>query len=116
VNGLLRGESFETGEQLLSWVDSIYGSLEKWTLTKVFLAWMRRLERWIETGGDYVAQPKINMLVVIGFKRWVSRWSWLSSDDFFCFLEDAGRSDGGSLQSVASPSIEAVEGTSDSNE
>jgi histone-lysine N-methyltransferase SETMAR len=37
VKGLLRGESFETGERLLSAVDSILRSLEKWTLTKVFL-------------------------------------------------------------------------------
>jgi hypothetical protein len=27
---------------------------KKWTLTKVFLEWMRRLERCIETDGDYV--------------------------------------------------------------
>jgi hypothetical protein len=33
VNGVLRRESVETGEQLLSTVESIVRSLEKWTLT-----------------------------------------------------------------------------------
>jgi histone-lysine N-methyltransferase SETMAR len=53
VKGLLRGESFETGERLLSAVDGILGSFEKWTLTKVFLEWMTRLERCVEINGDY---------------------------------------------------------------
>jgi hypothetical protein len=54
VEGLLRGESFETGERLLLAVEGISRSLEKWLLTKVFLEWMKRLERGIETDGDYV--------------------------------------------------------------
>jgi hypothetical protein len=54
VQGLLRGESFETGGQLLLAVEGILSSLTKWTLTKVFLEWMKRLERCIETDGDYV--------------------------------------------------------------
>jgi hypothetical protein len=54
VKGALRGESFETGERLLSAVDGIVRSLEKWTLTKVFLEWMRRFKQYIETDGDYV--------------------------------------------------------------
>jgi hypothetical protein len=37
VEGLLRGESFGTGEQLLLMVDGILRPLEKLTLTKVFL-------------------------------------------------------------------------------
>jgi hypothetical protein len=69
VEGLLRGESIETGEQLLLAVDGILRSLEKPILTKVFLEWMKRLERCIETDGDYGAQPTINMLAVIGLKR-----------------------------------------------
>jgi hypothetical protein len=36
VNGLFRGESFETGERLLWAVEGILGSFEKWTLTMVF--------------------------------------------------------------------------------
>jgi hypothetical protein len=54
VKGLLRGESFETGERLLSAVESLFGFIEKWTLTKVFLEWVTRLERCIEINGDYV--------------------------------------------------------------
>jgi histone-lysine N-methyltransferase SETMAR len=54
VKGLLRGESFETGEQLSLAVEGILRSLEKWTLTKVFLEWMKRPERCIEINGDYV--------------------------------------------------------------
>jgi hypothetical protein len=75
MKGRLRGESFETGERLLSVVEDIFGSLEKSPLTKVFLEWMTRLERCIEINGDYVWYPQMNILVVIGFKRWVSRSS-----------------------------------------
>jgi hypothetical protein len=53
VKGLFRGESFETG-QVLSAVNNLLRSLEKLTLTRVFLEWMRRLERYIDTDGDYV--------------------------------------------------------------
>jgi histone-lysine N-methyltransferase SETMAR len=55
VKGLLGGESFETRERLLSAIDGILLSLEKWTLTKVFLEWMMRPERSVEIDGDYVA-------------------------------------------------------------
>jgi hypothetical protein len=37
---------------LLSAVEGIVGSLEKWTLAEVFLEWMGMLERGIETHGD----------------------------------------------------------------
>jgi hypothetical protein len=69
ITGLFRGESFKTGERLLSAADGILRSLEKSTLTRIFFGWMRRPERCIETNGDHVRQPKINSLVVIGFKR-----------------------------------------------
>jgi histone-lysine N-methyltransferase SETMAR len=52
VKGLLRGWSFEAGERLLSAIEGILGSFEKWTLTNVFLEWMTRLERYIEINGD----------------------------------------------------------------
>jgi hypothetical protein len=54
VKGLSRGESFETGERVLSAVEGFLGSFDKWTLTKVFLESMTRPERCIETDGDYV--------------------------------------------------------------
>jgi hypothetical protein len=54
---------------LFSVVEGTFGPLEKWTLIKVFLERMRRLERCIETNGDYVWSAKINIFVVIGFKR-----------------------------------------------
>jgi hypothetical protein len=54
VKGVLRGESFETGQRLLPAVESFLRSLEKWTFTKVFLELMTRLERCIETESDYV--------------------------------------------------------------
>jgi hypothetical protein len=54
LKGLFRGEIFETGEQLLSALEGIFQSLDKRTLTNVFLEWMTRLERCIETNGDYV--------------------------------------------------------------
>jgi hypothetical protein len=52
--GRLGRESFETGERLLSAVEGVLRSLEKWTLTKVSLEWMRRLEQYIETDVNYV--------------------------------------------------------------
>jgi hypothetical protein len=54
VKGLLRGDSFETREQLLLAVEGILDSFEKWPLTKVFLEWMTRPERCIQINGDYV--------------------------------------------------------------
>jgi hypothetical protein len=53
VKGLLRGGSFEAGERLLSAVEDILGSFEKWTLTKAFLECMTRPERYVKTYGDY---------------------------------------------------------------
>jgi hypothetical protein len=53
-SGLLRDESFETGEGVLSAVEGILRFLEKWTLTRVFLESMKRPERCIETDGDCV--------------------------------------------------------------
>jgi hypothetical protein len=54
VKDLLRGESFETGERLLSPVMGILRFLEKRILTKVFLEWMTRPRRYIKINGDYV--------------------------------------------------------------
>jgi hypothetical protein len=44
VKDLLRRESFERGEDLLSAVEVILGTLEKPTLSQVFLEWMTRPE------------------------------------------------------------------------
>jgi hypothetical protein len=65
VRGLLRGESFEAGERLSWGVEGILGSFEKWTLTKVFLEWMTRLERCIEINGDYVGYAFVFLLSLI---------------------------------------------------
>jgi hypothetical protein len=54
-------------------VEGIFGFLEKSSLTKGFLEWMRRTQRCIETNGDYVWKSKRNILVVIGFRREVLR-------------------------------------------
>jgi transposase len=54
LKGVLTGESFETGERLLSTVERILESVEKSTLTKVSLEWMTRPERCIKINGDYV--------------------------------------------------------------
>jgi hypothetical protein len=55
VGGLLRGESLEAGERLLSAVEGILGSFDKWTLTTVFLEWMTRPEQYVEINGDYAS-------------------------------------------------------------
>jgi hypothetical protein len=49
-------------------VEGILGSLDKWTLTMVFLEWMRRLERCIETDGNSDGISKRKILTVIGFE------------------------------------------------
>jgi hypothetical protein len=40
VKGLLGAESFETGQRFVSAVVGFVRSLDKWTLTTVFLEWM----------------------------------------------------------------------------
>jgi hypothetical protein len=54
VKSLLRGEPFETGEDLLSAIHVILGNLEMSILSRVFLEWMTRLEQCVETNGDDV--------------------------------------------------------------
>jgi hypothetical protein len=44
MQGRLGQESFKTGQRLLSAVEGYFRTLEQWTLTKVFLEWMKRLE------------------------------------------------------------------------
>jgi hypothetical protein len=50
--GLLRGGRLRLGT-LLSAVEGILGSLERWTLMKAFREWMRRPDPYIETDDDY---------------------------------------------------------------
>jgi hypothetical protein len=54
VKGLLRGESFESEERLLAAVEGMLKSLERSTLMKVSLEWMKRPGRCVEIDGDYV--------------------------------------------------------------
>jgi hypothetical protein len=69
ARGVLRGQSFQAGGGLLSADEGIVGSFETWTLTKVFLEWMMKIEPCIEINSDYVGQAKIHTVVVVGFKR-----------------------------------------------
>jgi hypothetical protein len=55
MKGRFGRESFKTGGRLLSAAERGFACLEKRTLTKVFLEWMRRLEQYVETHSDYVA-------------------------------------------------------------
>jgi hypothetical protein len=48
------GESFKTGEDLLSALEEILGTFGKLNLSRVFLEQMTRLERFIETNGNHV--------------------------------------------------------------
>jgi hypothetical protein len=54
MKGLFGRESFETGTRVLLVIEGFLRSLAKWTLTKIFLEWMRKLEQYIETDDDYV--------------------------------------------------------------
>jgi hypothetical protein len=73
VENLLRGESFETEETFSSEVEVIMGTLEKSMFYRVFLEWMARLEQCIETNVDYVGRPRIHILVMISFQRWIAK-------------------------------------------
>jgi hypothetical protein len=53
VNGLLRGESFET-EAIVIGGRGHFEVVGKVNFDKVFLEWMTRLERCIEINSDYV--------------------------------------------------------------
>jgi hypothetical protein len=53
----LHGQRFEDGDQLFDAVIARTGTIEKVTLQRVFLEWMKRLRRRIETNGEYVGGP-----------------------------------------------------------
>jgi hypothetical protein len=54
VKQLLAGQEFSNGEALVGAINVILAGIEKVTLEEVFLEWMERLRRCIETGGEYV--------------------------------------------------------------
>jgi hypothetical protein len=54
IKSRLARTSFDEGRDLLSTVKAILGSIDKWTLDRVFLEWMERLQRCIDANGDYV--------------------------------------------------------------
>jgi histone-lysine N-methyltransferase SETMAR len=53
VKHCLRGQSFETADELFLAIDAVLRSIEKWTLHATFLDWMQRLQQYIEANGDY---------------------------------------------------------------
>jgi hypothetical protein len=67
-------------------------SLEKSTLNRVFLEWMRTIEGCIETSGNYVWYAKINIVVLIGFKQWASRRSMVVKHAIHAHDSDSARS------------------------
>jgi hypothetical protein len=57
VKQLLAGQEFPDGEALLRGLNAIFAGIEKVTLESVFLEWMERPRRCINTGGEYVDEP-----------------------------------------------------------
>jgi hypothetical protein len=53
VKCLLAGQEFPDGEALLRGMNAIFGGIEKVTLENVFLEWMERPLRCLDTDGDY---------------------------------------------------------------
>jgi hypothetical protein len=51
---LLAGQEFSDGEALLRAILAILGGIEKATFGSVFLEWMERVWKCINTGGEYV--------------------------------------------------------------
>jgi hypothetical protein len=52
-----QGQHFEDGNQLFDAIMALTGIIEKVTLQRVFLEWMERLRRCIDTNGEYVGGP-----------------------------------------------------------
>jgi hypothetical protein len=53
----LQGQHFEDGDQLFDAVIALTVTIEKVTFQRVFLEWMERLRRYIDTNGEYVGNP-----------------------------------------------------------
>jgi hypothetical protein len=56
VKRFLAGQEFPDGEALVPVINAILSGIEKVTSERVFLEWMERLRRRIETGGESVNQ------------------------------------------------------------
>jgi hypothetical protein len=54
VKGCLAGHSFESADALFGGIQGILDGIEKVTLQAVFLDWMERLGRCIDSNGVYV--------------------------------------------------------------
>jgi hypothetical protein len=50
----LQGQHFENGDRLFDAMMGLTGTIEKVTLQKMFLEWMERLRRCLETIGEYL--------------------------------------------------------------
>jgi hypothetical protein len=53
IEHYLRGQLFETADELFLVIDAVLRGIEKWTLSATFLDWMQRLQQYIETHGDH---------------------------------------------------------------
>jgi transposase len=53
----LQGQHFEDEDQLFDAIMALTETIKKVTLTRVFLEWMERLSRWIDTNGEYIEGP-----------------------------------------------------------
>jgi hypothetical protein len=58
VKHCLRGQSFETADELSLVIDAILRCIEKWILHAAFLDWMQRRRQCIEVNGDYFEGAK----------------------------------------------------------
>jgi hypothetical protein len=53
----LQGQHFEDGDHLFDAIIALTATIEKVTLQSVFLEWMKRLKRCIDTNSEYVGGP-----------------------------------------------------------
>jgi hypothetical protein len=49
----VRGQSFETADELFLVIDAVLRGIEKWTLHAAFLDWKQRLRQCIQANGDH---------------------------------------------------------------
>jgi hypothetical protein len=84
VKGCLAGHSFESAYALFGAVQGILEGIEKATLQAVFLDWMEKLWKYIDSNGVYLDWPKINLLERKNVTRPVSRFSATRGTPYNC--------------------------------
>jgi hypothetical protein len=72
----LKGQSFETADELLLGIDALLRGMRKWTLDAAFLDWMQKMRQRIGTNDDYFEGVYTSLVGGISCTRSMMRYSW----------------------------------------